>query len=110
MGIGLDKDMLRMWVRHKDPNRSVLLGMWGPGVAPKGDKTDDMLPMNPEGDEVDASQGVGVSTTTHAKPLATCCLYFLRIRIFTTHSKSRCSGFCEHSSTLSITFVKQLAV
>jgi len=109
MGIGLDKDMLRMWVRHKDPNRSGL-DMWGLGVAPNGDKTYDMLPMNPEGDEVDASQGVGVSTTTHAKPLATCCLYFLRMRIFTTHSKSRCSGFCEHSSTLSITFVKQLAV
>ena len=41
-----------MWV-CKDPNRSGL-GMWGPGVAPNGDKTDEMLPMNPEGDEVDA--------------------------------------------------------
>ena len=43
--------------------------MWGPGVAPNGDKTDEMLPMNPEGDEVDVSQGVGVSTTTYTKPL-----------------------------------------
>ena len=24
------------------------------GVTPKGDETDDLLPMNPEGDEVDA--------------------------------------------------------
>ena len=70
MGIGLDKDMLRMWVRHKDPNRSGL-SMWGLGVAPNGDKTYDMLPMNSEGDEVDASQGVGVSQTTYAKPHAT---------------------------------------
>ena len=59
-----------MWVRHKDPNRS-RLGMWGLGVAPNGDETDDMLPMNPEGDEVDASQGVGASQTTYAKPHAT---------------------------------------
>ena len=56
-----------MWVRYKDPNRGVLLGMWGPGVAPKGDETDEKLPMNPEGDEVDVSQGVCMSTTT--KPL-----------------------------------------
>ena len=60
--------MLQMWVCHKDPNRSGL-GMWGSGVAPKGDETDEMLPMNPEGVEVDVSQGVGVSTTTYAKPL-----------------------------------------
>ena len=60
--------MLQMWVCHKDPNRSGL-GMWGLGVAPKGDETDEMLPMNPEGAEVDVSQGVGVSTTTYAKPL-----------------------------------------
>ena len=57
-----------MWVRREDPNRSGL-GMWGPGVAPKGDKTDEMLPMNPEGDEVDVSQGVGASQTTYAKSL-----------------------------------------
>ena len=51
--------------------------MWGPGVAPKGDETDEMLPMNPEGDEVDVSQSVGASTTTYAKPheypLRECC-------------------------------------
>jgi len=41
------------------------LGMWGPGVAPKGDETHDMLPMNPEGDEVDASQSVCVSINDH---------------------------------------------
>jgi len=27
------------------------------GVTPKGDETDDLLPMNPEGVEIDASQG-----------------------------------------------------
>ena len=43
--------------------------MWGPGVAPNGDETDNMLPMNTEGDEVDVSQGVGASQTTYAKPL-----------------------------------------
>ena len=41
------------------------LGMWGPGVAPNGDKTYDMLPMNPEGDEVDVSQSVCVSIYDH---------------------------------------------
>ena len=41
------------------------LGMWGLGVAPKGDETDEMLPMNPEGDEVDVSQSVGVSINDH---------------------------------------------
>jgi len=35
--------------------------MWGLGVAPKGDETDEKLPMNPEGAEVDASQSVGMS-------------------------------------------------
>jgi len=29
----------------------------GGGVTPKGDETDDILPMNPEGVEVDVSQG-----------------------------------------------------
>ena len=41
------------------------LGMWGLGVAPNGDETDDMLPMNPEGDEVDVSQSVCVSINDH---------------------------------------------
>ena len=39
--------------------------MWGLGVAPNGDETDDMLPMNPEGDEVDVSQSVCVSINDH---------------------------------------------
>jgi len=43
------------------------LGMWGLGVAPNGDETYDMLPMNPEGDEVDVSQSVGVSINDHLR-------------------------------------------
>jgi len=43
------------------------LGMWGLGVAPNGDETDDMLPMNPEGAEVDVSQSVGVSINDHLR-------------------------------------------
>jgi len=41
------------------------LGVWGPGVAPKGDETDEMLPMNPEVDEVDVSQSVCASINDH---------------------------------------------
>ena len=48
-----------------------------PGVAPKGDETDEKLPMNPEVAEVDVSQSVGASQTTYAKPheytLRECC-------------------------------------
>jgi len=44
------------------------LGMWGPGVAPNGDKTYDTLPMNPEGAEVDASQSVGMSRPPTLNP------------------------------------------
>jgi len=43
------------------------LGVWGLGVAPNGDETDDMLPMNPEGVEVDVSQSVGVSINDHLR-------------------------------------------
>jgi len=43
------------------------LGMWGLGVALNGDETDDMLPMNPEGVEVDVSQSVGVSINDHLR-------------------------------------------
>ena len=72
----IEGEVLRMWVRRKDPNRSVLLGIWGPGVAP-GDETDEKLPMNPEVAEVDVSQSVGASQTTYAKPheytLRECC-------------------------------------
>ena len=35
--------------------------MWGLGVASNGDEADEMLPMNPEGVKVDASQSVGMS-------------------------------------------------
>ena len=40
----------------------------GRGVTPKGDETDDILPMNPEGVEVDVSQGGRMSMTTSAEP------------------------------------------
>jgi len=58
-----------MWV-CKDPNRSGL-GMWGLGVAPNGDETDEMLPMNPEGAEVDVSQSVGASRPPTLNPSST---------------------------------------
>ena len=51
---------LRMW--GFPPSMKVWLELIEPilrrrGVTPKGGETDDLLPMNPEGVEVDASQG-----------------------------------------------------
>jgi len=51
---------LRMW--GFPPSMKVWLELIEPilrrsGVTPKGDETDDLLPMNPEGVEVDVSQG-----------------------------------------------------
>ena len=55
--------------RQKNASINIFrLGMWGPGVAPKGDETDEMLPMNPEGAEVDASQSVGMSRPPTLNP------------------------------------------
>ena len=45
--------------------------MWGLGVAPNGDETDEMLPMNPEGAEVDVSQSVGASRPPTLNPSST---------------------------------------
>jgi len=36
--------------------------MWGQGFAPKGAKLYDMLPMNPEGDESNETQGLSMDS------------------------------------------------
>lgn len=49
--------------RQKNASRNIwnrFLRMWGQGFAPKGVKLYDMLPMNPEGDESDETQGLSM--------------------------------------------------
>ncbi|MBS7634689.1 hypothetical protein KEJ34_04235 [Candidatus Bathyarchaeota archaeon] len=38
------------------------LRMWGAGFTPKGAKLNDVLPMNPEGDESDEAQGLSIGS------------------------------------------------
>jgi len=59
---------LRMW--GFPPSMKVWLELIEPilrrsGVTPKGDETDDLLPMNPEGVEVDVSQGGHMAIKDH---------------------------------------------
>ena len=56
---GCDGFGLRMW--------GVSFPERGRGVTPKGDETDDLLPMNPEGVEVDVSQGGYMSIKVYKK-------------------------------------------
>jgi putative transposase len=49
--------------RQKNASRNIwnrFLNMWGQGFAPKGAKLYEMLPMNPEGDESNETQGLSV--------------------------------------------------
>jgi len=61
---------LRMW--GFPPSMKVWLELIEPilrrsGVTPKGDETDDLLPMNPEGVEVDVSQGGRMSIKDYVR-------------------------------------------
>ena len=61
---------LRMW--GFPPSMKVWLELIEPilrrgGVTPKGDETDDLLPMNPEGVEVDVSQGGHMSIKDYVR-------------------------------------------
>jgi putative transposase len=51
--------------RQKNASRNIwnnFLNMWGKGFAPKGVKLYEMLPMNPEGDESNETQELGVGS------------------------------------------------
>jgi putative transposase len=51
--------------RQKNASRNIwnkFLNMWGQGFAPKGVKLYEMLPMNPEGDESNEAQELGVGS------------------------------------------------
>ena len=51
--------------RQKNASRNIwnnFLNMWGQGFAPKGAKLYDMLPMNPEGDESNETQGLSMDS------------------------------------------------